>query len=345
MMPISQTRRRIIAGFLALLLAAVTSSCDSLSTSQADQGSAARTSLAPATGTQSSNANFQTGSDTPQSPDSGPSISESSDSNPYVDQLDEYWLDVLGPIDAILYDGSDPVRLETAIRMSERAQTSDCMQAKGWQYTVLTDDPDQVRRDMVVGSLGTVLADDAFRNEYGYGITKSLLEGDTEAEGQNANATYYISLSFEEQNKYDDDQRECVAASATLSGPDWDALSSMRTEALQDVASDPAILSAMREWSSCMLDHGFVFNSVTAAPQSIEERARPLYESHAVGSSDALALHQDELELAGIDWECQRTTFLPIYKQIRDERERRIVDENIELVFGLQEALRQAAGQ
>lgn len=266
--------------------------------------------------------------------------------NPAAVTLPGDWKRVMGPLDAYIYSGSDPVRLEAAARDATERRTEGCMRARGWRYTATTASVDQVRRDLLTLSLTSAIADDSFRKKFGYGVTAGLRADTPRDELNGPNASYYASLSRQQQDVYDKDFPRCAGESTKkvgLDSPAWATWGKLRTDLASRIASEESVVAGQKRWQECMSAAGYRVTSPVDASQDLDRRAQPLY---ARGASEkdpeVVELVKDELRQAAHDWHCRQTQLLPPYEAVRNRLESAAVEDNQELLLELRDSLSRA---
>lgn len=269
----------------------------------------------------------------------GPSSSSTSAPAPEV-------LGLFGPIDSFLYEGSDPIRLELGVRRAVSDATAACMRDLGWTYQSDTVDETQVRRDLIINSTSSALAEDEFREQWGYGLTRSLVDPTLPREGEPGNAAYYESLSLAEQDTYDLQLTGCLTRANAEVGLDdvrWQEFGRLQEDLLAQIMAEADLDAASDRWVDCMAERGFGFSAIPDAPLSLETEAMELYGASLPDPAAVSALHQREITQAAEDWECQRTTTVAAWTSARNRVERDFVEEQVGLMTELRESLQKAS--
>ncbi len=264
-----------------------------------------------------------------------------------VVDLPPEWQGVFGPIEQYLYSASDPVRLELALRDSSSRVVARCMTKHGWAYTASTAIREEVRRDLLTEAFNTPLADDGFRRRWGYGISRGLVDdGPSEGAPADPNAKVYNGLSSQEQDQWDKDFPSCAEEgnkAVGLTGSRWSQLEQLRKTAAERAAADNRLSAATDAWRGCMSKAGYTVEQPALASQSLEQRARPLYEAGGQDKAGGKQLLDEELAQADADWSCRSGSLTPALQATRGTIERQVVEDNIDLLQQLRDDLRRAA--
>lgn len=258
------------------------------------------------------------------------------------------WQGVFGPLDAYLYSGSDPVRLEASVRAAAERKSAGCMQAKGWQYEATIAASDQVRRDLLTAGLTSAIADDGYRKQFGYGVSAGLRSTGPKDELNGPNARYYNRLSMQQQAQYDKDFPTCAGEAnrrVGLDTPAWQEFGKIKEDVTQRISAADEVVNGQQAWQDCMVKAGYTVSSPSGASELLDRRAQPLYARGASESDPAVqALVRDELRQAETDWQCRLTYLLPPYQQVRDRLEREALEQHLELVQSVRDSLARAGG-
>lgn len=209
------------------------------------------------------------------------------------------------------------------------------------------------------------LPPDEFAAQYGYGLS-TRPPGDTADPDADPNAAIVDAMSVAERVAYygallgagqsldgegrpdaemPGDPASCWERAATevwgdqrsapVADPVRDAFASLleQVAAIADqVAADPRLVAANATWSACMADAGFPGYSDLNAPQSdVAGRARTVMGTsmdQANADPDQLAeLQRFEISIATADHAC-RQGYGDVYQEVRDDLERRFVEQH-----------------
>jgi hypothetical protein len=234
--------------------------------------------------------------------------------------------------------GMTEEQLVTAIEDTEAA-IADCMDVEGFEYIPI--DPVSFRN--LMASLASVpgLSDEEFVAQYGYGFTtqppketfqfgdenKAVFDSLSDSDkvsylrallGDNTQATFVYMLENEDFEG---------AGGCTKEAIDQVFTAEQRNPNFQNpfdvlVAQDPRVIDATKNWSECMSEEGFDFESPEEAEDQIIARFDALIQGRdpaTLEGSEKEELEQlqgEEKAIAAADLVCQEEFLVPVEEQV-----------------------------
>lgn len=239
----------------------------------------------------------------------------------------------MGPVTDLLNAGTDFVTAQLAIQRRSQPLEIGCMRDKGFDFQPIQLSREQIRRDGYTSAFGTRIAEKSFREREGYGVTSSLvgITGDEATAPEQIRG--YGQMSLTEQQAADKALEQCsVAGVKSLSIPAVEQLIDGWAEASARVGSDSRTLATAQACSACMRASGYVVTDENSPVDQLDEKARLMLEAGDVNTPQAKALHQEELAIAKVDWDCRVKHVNKIRAQVRDEYEGAYLNDHPELV-------------
>jgi len=223
-----------------------------------------------------------------------------------------------------------------------------CMSAAGFEYVPV--DYATVRTAMDTNSKPSGMTADEFRNQFGYGISTLSAGGNAQATvglgrnadirdglptadrvawirqlfGESPDQTFVVGLDSEDLSRIGGCTRTAVEATFTQAelGPGFVNYQNGESDR---VASDPRIIDAYRNWSTCISDAGYGYGDSKEIQVDLETRLATLTGGSDIASlpaDQASALKQlqgEELAIAAADLQCQIDNVDAIQKQVEIE--------------------------
>lgn len=226
---------------------------------------------------------------------------------------------------------------------------AECMAEHGFDYE--PHDPGGDVSQMVA------MPDDerTFRLEYGYGITtvvrdardgggdhiSSQLETMSDADREAWLDTFWGESRGPNREMDDGCQGQAVEEAG---GGVLLELSPLLEDLRERVESDPRMVAAVQEWSSCMADEGYSFSDLDAPGEHISDRYREIAEETGDpdeplvrDEADVEAVRAEELAIAEIDQACRDEFVVDHRDEVEAEYEVEFIEENRELLEELPE--------
>jgi hypothetical protein len=228
--------------------------------------------------------------------------------------------------------------LVIAIENTETAIAT-CMAGEGFEY--IPNDPVTVRNAMASLAAVPGLNDEEFVEQYGYGF--STLPPTREFRAGDENQAIYEDLPASDQTAYDRalwGENTSATLVFMIENEDFEGAGGCTKTAIEQVfteeqrnpnftnpfdvqvAQDSRVIDATKEWSTCMSEDGYDFES----PEDAEDQIRERYESLTKGQdpntlegadADALAeLQAEERAIAAADLICAEEFLIPVEEQV-----------------------------
>lgn len=223
------------------------------------------------------------------------------------------------------YAGGSP----NDVNIERQRVIASCMRDQGWEYY---PPPEEVLRSSEPNELHALKE---YRSSRGYGISTSVesdFSRDTDPNlayvrdlSDSARASYYVSLNGGATDGSGSPPGGCEleandAAQSEL--PIFDAnVQIVLADMATDLNADPRYQAAVAEWSGCMSDKGFMFESPDAAPQSIFDEM-----NQATNQDDFVDVQAHEILVAQADFDCAVEHLLSVQNSVNAELVQRYVD-------------------
>ena len=252
-----------------------------------------------------------------------------------------------------------------AVQWQER-QIALCMREKGWEYIPRAVSPASVHYDYLVAKYQVLIADDAFRARWGYGVaTRFAPDGtpypydgalliDDPSFVEDPNAELLLRLSPEQREAW---QLALLGSSAPLALPDEPADAEASPSCVQSVAdgfatqfpgfialtrveieldrrtkASPEFSEATRRWQACMLENGFTVQDPLNPPTELDEQVGRLQAAGDLSEATLPSLQHQELAMAEVDWSCRATTLNPVRLALFEQVELEFLERAPDLV-------------
>jgi len=253
-----------------------------------------------------------------------------------------------------------------AIEWQER-QLARCMHEGGWEYLPRVASPASLRHDYLVGKYQVLIADEAVRARWGYGVaTRFGADGApypydgallTDEPGfvEDPNAEMLLQLSPEQREAWQsallgagstqpDEPADAAARPACVEEvadrfasefPEFVASTRVEIELERRMKASPELAAAMDRWQACMHEHGFTVRDPLNPATELDERVGALQAAGDLGEATLAPLQRQELAMAEVDWACREATLNPVRLALTEQLELELLAEAPQLAASL----------
>lgn len=262
----------------------------------------------------------------------------------------------LGGVDAIVAQRMRAVEWREDV-------VSDCMADQGFQYRPYVPSVRSLRYDYQVFKYTVLIADSAFREEWGYGIATrfddkgrpyaydgAVLIRSVDQSTVDPNETHVSSLSGERRQAWQSalygEEGDSAGQGGCLqrAGEEFDArypafasLTELEQELAQRTTSSDALSRAIDAWVECMAGRGFVVSDPINPADEIDRAVSDLQVTGQLDGNALAALKERELTMAAEDWHCREDTINPARHALLEETEMDFLERAPDLLDDLEE--------